>query len=153
MNDLHSVSEHRLRATGVRITPQRKLILDILAKASGCPEAGHLSADDIYARALRQDTHISLSTVYRTLALLKETGLVTELHLDDEHHHYELDVRDGHSHLVCEGCGRVIEVDSAAFSTVAMAAGQAYDFEVTGTQVELTGICAQCRVSVAGPPR
>jgi Fe2+ or Zn2+ uptake regulation protein len=83
--------------------------------------------------------------VYRTLSVLKETGVVRELHLDDEHHHYELDGEDNHSHLVCRACGRVIEVDSAAFVGAAMAVGESHSFEVAGAQVELTGWCADCR--------
>lgn len=147
MNDLVVVSERRLRAAGKRITPQRRLVLVILAGARG-----HLDAYDIYERGRRQDANLSLSTVYRTLSLLKETGVVHELHLDEEHHHYELDDKEEHSHLVCLGCGRVIEVDSATFAEAAMAAGKAYGFEIASTQVELTGYCADCRQADAKTP-
>jgi len=96
MDDLVVIGERRLRAAGKRITPQRKLVLTILAQASGNPDAGHpnsghLDAYDIYERSRRQDASLSLSTVYRTLSVLKEAGVVHELHLDEEHHHYELD--------------------------------------------------------------
>jgi Fe2+ or Zn2+ uptake regulation protein len=147
MNDLVVASERRLRAAGKRITPQRRMVLVILAGARG-----HLDAYDIYERGRRQDANLSLSTVYRTLSLLKETGVVHELHLDEEHHHYELDDKEEHSHLVCLGCGRVIEVDSATFVEAAMAAGKAYGFEIASTQVELTGYCADCRQPDAKTP-
>jgi Fur family ferric uptake transcriptional regulator len=140
MEDLAVVSERRLRAAGKRITPQRKLVLDILVQADG-----HLDANDIYEKGRRQDARLSLSTVYRTLNVLKETGAVHELHLDSEHHHYELDRKDEHSHLVCLACGRVIEVDSATFAEAAIATGKAHGFEIASTQVELTGYCADCR--------
>jgi Fur family ferric uptake transcriptional regulator len=140
MDDLVTVGEQRLRAAGRRVTPQRKLVLTILDQAEG-----HLDAHDIYERAGRRDARISLSTVYRTLSALKETGLVRELHLDDEHHHYELDLKDEHSHLVCLRCGRVIEVDSSTFAKVAMATGEAHGFEVASALVELAGYCADCR--------
>jgi Fe2+ or Zn2+ uptake regulation protein len=140
MNDLLVVGQRRLRAAGKRITPQRRLVLDILAKADG-----HLDAHDIYARGRRQDERLSLSTVYRTLSILKEAGVVRELHLDDEHHHYELDGKDEHSHLVCLGCGRVIEVDSSAFAEAAESTVEAHGFEIASAQVELTGYCAGCR--------
>jgi Fe2+ or Zn2+ uptake regulation protein len=142
MEDLVTTGEHRLRAAGKRITPQRKLVLDILAQASG-----HLDAYDIYDRGRRQDASLSLSTVYRTLSVLKETGVVHELHLDEEHHHYELGSKDEHSHLVCLACGRVIEVDSAIFSETAKVAGEAHGFRIASTQVELAGYCADCRPS------
>lgn len=135
------VGERRLRAAGKRITLQRKLVLDVLAQAGD-----HLDANEIYELGRRKDDRLSLSTVYRTLGVLKETGVVRELHLDDEHHHYELDGKDDHSHLVCLGCGQVIEVDSAAFFEAAVTTGAVHGFEITSAQVELTGYCAKCRI-------
>jgi Fe2+ or Zn2+ uptake regulation protein len=140
MNDLAVVSEGRFRAAGRRMTHQRRLVLRILAEAGR-----HLDAGEVYERARRQDSRLSLATVYRTLSALKEARVVRELHLDEEHHHYELDGQDGHSHLVCLACGRVIEVDSDAFSQAAQAIGSANGFAITSAQVELTGMCATCR--------
>lgn len=139
MGDLVKQSERQLRKVGKRLTPQRRLILDILSEAGA-----HLDAQAIYERARSQEARLSLATVYRTLSILKETGLVHELHLDDEHHHYELAGKQEHSHLVCLGCGCVIEVDNAAFFEAAMAVGQAHDFEIASAQVELTGYCREC---------
>ncbi len=149
MDDLVAAGERRLRAAGKRITPQRRLVVTILAEADG-----HLDAYDIYERGRRQDARLSLSTVYRTLAVLKEAAVVRELHLDDEHHHYEFDDKDGHSHLVCLSCGRVIEVDTAAFAEVAVVEGEVHDFEIASAQVELAGYCASCRQqrAVVGDP-
>jgi Fe2+ or Zn2+ uptake regulation protein len=139
MDDLAVVSEGRFRAAGKRMTHQRRLVLHILAQAGS-----HLDAREVYERARRQDARLSLATVYRALNTLKESGVVRELHLDEEHHHYELDRQDGHSHLVCLGCGRVTEVDSRAFVDAALAAGEASGFAITSAQVELTGFCAAC---------
>lgn len=139
MADLVKQSERQLRKAGKRLTPQRKLILEILSKANE-----HLDAQEIHERARARGNPLSLATVYRTLNVLKETGLVHELHLDDEHHHYELTGKEAHSHLVCLACGCVIEVDSTAFFEVATAVGQAHAFEVTTTQVELSGYCQHC---------
>jgi Fe2+ or Zn2+ uptake regulation protein len=143
VKELVVAGERRLRAAGKRITSQRKLVLDILSQANR-----HLDASDIYVKGLRHDAHLSLSTVYRTLNVLKEAGVVRELHLDDDHHHYELYGEDDHSHLVCLGCGRVVEVDSRAFAQAAAVAGKAHGFEVA--QVELTGYCADCRQTQEG---
>jgi Fur family ferric uptake transcriptional regulator len=140
MEDLNIVAERRLRTAGKRITAQRRLVLGILAQAGE-----HLDASEIYERGRRQDSRLSLSTVYRTLGALKETGAVRELHLDDEHHHYELDAKDEHSHLVCLSCGRVIEVDSEVLTQAAAALGEAHGFEIASAQTELTGYCADCR--------
>lgn len=141
MKNLSSSSERRLKASGKRITPQRKLVLNILDQASG-----HLDATEIYERGRKEDTRLSLATVYRTLSMLKEMGMVRELHLDDEHHHYELDDRDGHSHLVCLKCGRVIEVDSSDFVAAARLVGAKHNFSIQGAQVELNGTCAACQI-------
>jgi Fe2+ or Zn2+ uptake regulation protein len=140
MEDLVAASERRLREAGKRITPQRKLVLAILARASE-----HLDANDIYDQGRRRDVHLSLSTVYRTLSMLKETGVVRELHLDGEQHHYELDGKDEHSHLVCMECGQVIEADSTPFAEAASVTAQVYGFEVASAHVELAGYCADCR--------
>ena len=140
MNDLAIAGERRLQAASRRITPQRRLILGTLAQAHV-----HLDAGEIYERARLHDPRLSLSTVYRTLSALKASGAIRELHLDQEHHHYELDNQDRHSHLVCMECGRVIEVDGEPFAQVAQVVGQAYGFDVAATQVELTGRCAECR--------
>lgn len=143
MDDLATVSEGRFRAAGKRMTGQRRLLLRILAEAGG-----HLDAREVYERARQHDSRLSLATVYRTLNSLKDAGVVRELHLDEEHHHYELDGQDGHSHLVCLGCGRVIEVDSRALVEAAQAIAHASDFVVAGAQVELTGYCAECQQDV-----
>jgi Fur family ferric uptake transcriptional regulator len=145
MQDLGVAGERRLRMAGKRVTPQRKLVLRILAQAGG-----HLDASDIYERGRREDPRLSLSTVYRTLGALKETGVVRELHLDDEHHHYELDAKDQHSHLVCLSCGRVIEVSGDLLIQVAAALGEAHGFEIASAQVELAGYCADCRQACNG---
>lgn len=145
MDDLVKQSERQLRKAGKRLTPQRRLILDILSEADA-----HLDALEIYERARADETRLSLATVYRTLSVLKETGLVNELHLDDEHHHYELSGKEEHSHLVCLGCGCVIEVDNAAFFKAAQAVGQAYGFKVSTAQVELAGYCRECSAEENG---
>jgi Fur family ferric uptake transcriptional regulator len=140
MSETRVIGERRLRTARKRITPQRRLVLNILAEADR-----HLDAHDIYERGRRQDERLSLSTVYRTLAVLKETGVIRELHLDQDHHHYELDDKDDHSHLVCLSCGRVVEVESAPFAEAAMMVGRAHGFEIASAQVELAGYCANCR--------
>jgi Fur family ferric uptake transcriptional regulator len=145
MGDLAKQSERKLKKAGKRLTPQRRLILDILAEADA-----HLDAQALYERARLREARLSLATVYRTLSILKETGLVHELHLDHEHHHYELADKEEHSHLVCLGCGCVIEVDNAAFFEAATILSQAHGFHLASTQVELTGYCRECASERSG---
>jgi Fe2+ or Zn2+ uptake regulation protein len=139
MGDLVKQGERQLKKAGKRLTPQRRLILDILSKADD-----HLDAQAIYEQARSRGNRLSLATIYRTLSILKETGVVHELHLDDEHHHYELAGKEEHSHLVCLGCGCVIEVDNTAFFEAAMAVSRAHGFALSSAQVELTGYCREC---------
>jgi Fe2+ or Zn2+ uptake regulation protein len=88
---------------------------------------------------------LSLSTVYRTLSKLKEVDLIHELHLDDEHHHYELVSGDNHYHLVCQGCGKVIEIDSFLVDEILSHIEKEHCFRVLGAPIELLGYCADCQ--------
>ena len=128
-----------LRQAGKRITPQRLLILETMREAGG-----HLHADEIYSLARQKAPRLSLSTVYRTLAMLKEAGLVDELHLGEEHHHYEIR-GDGHHHLICQGCGKVVEFECPFSQDLLRDLGEEHGFEIAGIHLDLVGYCAECR--------
>lgn len=129
-----------LRAEGKRITPQRSLLLDVIRRSKG-----HLGADQIYHLARERDPRISLSTVYRNLNLLRELGLISRLHLDEEHHHYELKDAANHYHLICSSCGRVIEFDSSLVEQLMADVSAEKDFVVERVRIDLTGLCVECR--------
>jgi Fur family ferric uptake transcriptional regulator len=129
-----------LRAEGRRITPQRKLLLQVIREGEG-----HLDADEIYRRARERDPRISLSTVYRNLNLLEELGVVSALHLDQEHHHYELKDVGEHYHLICSECGAVVEFHSALVGKLMTEVGEAEDFLIERTYIDLVGLCSECR--------
>jgi len=124
-----------LRAAQKRITPQRKLLLRIIS------DNAHLDASEIYRLAKEKDEKISLPTVYRTVNLLKELGLVEASDLGEDHYHYEVHL-DEHYHLICLGCGKVIEMPPVA---TIRELGEERGFEVVGAKVELTGYCKKCR--------
>ncbi len=133
--------EHTLRAQGKRVTPQRLLLLETIRE-----QKGHLDADELYRLAKRKDPRLSLSTVYRTLSLLKELDLVDELHLAEEHHHYEIKDRSGaHHHLICLGCGQVIEFESPLTEGMKTKVAKERDFQITGVHIDLQGYCRECR--------
>jgi Fur family ferric uptake transcriptional regulator len=129
-----------LRAKGKRITSQRSLLLEVIRESHG-----HLDADEIHRRARSKDPRISLSTVYRNLNLLKELGLVSELHLDQEHHHYELKEKTDHYHLICSGCERVIEFESPLATQIAMEVEAEQGFLTERIHIDLVGLCCECR--------
>jgi len=127
-----------LNVTGLRVTSQRALILDIIRR-------GHLDADEIYRQAREKQPRLSLSTVYRTLQVLKKLGLVEELHFDEAHHHYEMKPSSEHQHLVCLGCGKVIEFQCPMSSKMKEDIARREGFEITGVEIRMTGYCPECR--------
>ena len=129
-----------LNVTGMRVTKQRALILEIIRRGQG-----HLDADEVYRRAREKQPRLSLSTVYRTLQLLKRLGLVEEVHFDEAHHHYEVKPSAEHHHLVCLGCGKVIEFRYPLARYVKRNVTEAKDFEIVDTEIRMTGYCSKCR--------
>jgi len=129
-----------LNVTGLRVTSQRALILEIIRHGQG-----HLDADEIYRQARDKQPRLSLSTVYRTLQVLKKLGLVEELHFDETHHHYEVKPSSEHHHLVCLGCGKVVEFKCPLSPRMKVNIAREKGFEITGTEIRMTGYCSKCR--------
>ena len=129
-----------LKKPGGRLTSQRYLIFDIISKGGG-----HLDAAEIYAEAWRRMPGISLSTVYRAMSKFKELGLVEECHLGQEHHHYKTLQNGGHFHLVCLGCGAVIEFEYPLVKRVRDEVDRARGFKIVSAEVNLSGYCSKCR--------
>ena len=128
------------RAAGRRLTAQRRLVLEVLEASTE-----HLDAETLYERARVHDPNISLATVYRTLAVLKEMGLVEEHRLGEGHSHYE-SVRGGpHYHFICQGCGRVIEFDTPLVAQIEQELRDREGVLVLGAHLHLSGYCAQCQ--------
>ena len=127
-----------LNVTGMRATIQRALILEIIRRR-------HLDADEIYRQARAKQPRLSLSTVYRTLQVLKKLGLVEELHFDEAHHHYEMKPSSEHHHLVCLSCGKVVEFECPLSPKMKEDIAQEKGFEIIGTEIRMTGYCPKCR--------
>ncbi len=125
-----------------RVTTQRALLLDLLHRSHG-----HVDADGLYRSAKKKNPRISLSTVYRNLQLFKKMGLVDERHFDEEHHHYEVKSGEEHQHLLCVNCGKVVEFDYPAGRKFRQDIARKYDFDITGVEVHVTGLCSSCRQS------
>ncbi len=128
-----------LNAPGLRVTDQRALILKVIRQGQG-----HLDADEIYRRAREKKSRLSLSTVYRTLQTLKKLGLIEELHFDEGHHHYEVKPSAEHHHLVCLGCGRIVEFQYPLARLVKRNVTEIKDFEIIDTELRMTGYCPKC---------
>jgi Fur family ferric uptake transcriptional regulator len=126
-----------------RITAQRQMLLELLREADG-----HLDADELYQRARHKQPSLSLSTVYRNLKLFKELGLVEEHQFDGARRHYE-PKQGRHHHLVCLGCGRIIEFSCPTTERLKAKIGREEGFEVTEAEVRLAGYCPECRQHLA----
>ncbi|WP_340559252.1 Fur family transcriptional regulator [Streptomyces sp. GSL17-111] len=130
-----------LRKRGYRLTPQRQLVLEAVDALE------HATPDDILAEVRRTAHGVNISTVYRTLELLEELGLVSHAHLGHGAPTYHLADRHHHMHLVCRDCTAVIEVD------VAMAAGftdelrRRFGFDTDMKHFAIFGRCEQCGTS------
>lgn len=131
--------ETTLRSTRRRVTDQRRLLLEIIRE-----HGEHLDADQIYALARRRNPRLSLSTVYRTLGLLRDLGLVDEVHLGQDHHHYEMKPAAAHHHLICRACGRVTEFSTFLADEMAASVGDQYGYDVQEVRIDLTGLCDLC---------
>jgi Fe2+ or Zn2+ uptake regulation protein len=133
------------RAAGRRLTSHRCLVLEVLEASDE-----HLDAEALYDRAKTRDSNISLATVYRTLTVLKEMGLVEEHRLGEGHGHYE-SMREGpHYHFTCLGCGRVIEFDTPLVGQIEQELCRREEVCVTGAHLHLSGYCAQCQNNAGG---
>ncbi len=130
------------REAGRRLTSQRRLILDVLRKSDE-----HLDAEAVHDQAKMRSPGLSLATVYRTLTLLKEMGLVEEHRLGEGHSHYEAVQEEPHYHFTCRQCGKVIEFDAPLVTRITREFCQREGVEVTKAHLHLTGYCKHCKHS------
>ncbi len=129
-----------LREQGMRVTPQREIILTALHDFED-----HATAEEIYRRAQKVSSAIDISTVYRTLELLQEMKMLAVVDGADGQRRYALKhSHDEHAHLVCSECGGVTEVDPQPLRELARALRQAHGFALAVDHVTLTGRCSEC---------
>ena len=132
----------RLRRLGLRVTPQRVLVMEALAAAGG-----HLTADEIMRWVGARSPAINLATIYRTLDTLTAAGLVTQTDLGGGSASYELAGEAQHHHLVCQHCGAVSDMDDAFLAPMRQRLLDDLGFRVDTTHLALFGLCRGCRVA------
>lgn len=143
--DINSL-RRALAAKGYRNTPQRESVLRAVLEAEKKEE--HMTVEEVFQRARRHCADIGLATVYRTLQLLTELGLVERSYLAGDIVRYELAHEDEphcHHHMLCTECGSITEVRQDLLAAIERMLKTRYDFEVTGHTVSFSGICAECR--------
>ena len=128
-----------LREQGYRLTPQRLLILSTIHTSDR-----HISAEEIYDQVCARYPNVNISTVYRTLELLKDLGLVTETDLGGGSFRYHSVEKGHHHHLVCRKCGRILELDEAVLKPVEGSILRRYGFRADLSHLAVFGKCARC---------
>jgi Fur family ferric uptake transcriptional regulator len=128
-----------MTARGWRITPQRRSVLRALEG-----EQVHLSAEQVLAAARRVVPEVSLATVYNTLNELTEMGEISEVRLADGTTRYDPKVGPDHHHLVCEGCGLIVDVEPLGVEGLALPVAQRFGMTVETVEVVFRGHCSNC---------
>lgn len=132
--------EHLQRA-GLRRTGQRDLILETFLRTEE-----HLTSEDLYRLVQREDPTVGHTTVYRTLKLLTDAGLAREVRFGDNktyyEHHYN---HEHHDHMICTGCGKVIEFYSAEIEALQDQMADNFGFMPTHHSLRLWGLCSDCQ--------
>jgi Fe2+ or Zn2+ uptake regulation protein len=133
----------QMRRAGLRITPQRRVLVQVLEEAED-----HIDAETLYRRGHRRNPAIHRATVYRTLSLLKRLGLVDELdlmHVSGEQHFYEIRPSLFHIHLVCRSCGGVEEPGGMFWQQIKKRVEKETGFKPELIRLEMSGRCARCQ--------
>ena len=132
--------EEIIHAAGHRVTPQRVLILDAV-----CAGGGHTTLGEIFARVRQSDQSIDRSTLYRTLKLFVELGLVVSADTGDGETYYEIARPHRHHHLVCRRCGKEQEIEHEVMQPMFDQVFQQYGFKADTDHLVLFGLCGDCQ--------
>ncbi|NLY81093.1 MAG: peroxide-responsive transcriptional repressor PerR [Lysinibacillus sp.] len=139
MSELHLKNAlDTLKATGVRITPQRHAILEYLINSMS-----HPTADDIYKALEGRFPNMSVATVYNNLRVFREAGLVKELTYGDAASRFDF-VTNDHYHMICEECGKITDFHYPALKEVEQFASHVTGFKVNSHRLEVYGTCPDC---------
>jgi len=129
----------KLSEQGYRLTPQRMMVLSAIENSDN-----HISAEEIYVQVIAKYPHVNISTVYRTLELLKRLGLVTETDLGGGRVRYHPADKGHHHHLVCQECGRIIDLDESVLSSLKSTLLREYKFSADLRHLAIFGRCPNC---------
>ncbi len=133
-----------LRSKGYKLTPQRRSVLNIMIQHLG----EHLTAEEIYDEVRVECPDIGLATVYRTLQLLSDMKILMKLNLDDGITRYEMNLDDKHHHhhhLICENCGKILEVKYDLLDSVEKKIEKEYQFSIHNHKLKFYGLCKNCQ--------
>lgn len=130
-----------LQKNGYRMTASRKAIIGSLVAGEG-----HMSADDLADLVHQDRPGVGRMTVYRTLDLLSDLGLIRPVYQGTAAAHYILMDNGHHHHMVCSRCHRVVEFEQCVLNEIEEAISRHYEFEIQGHFLEIFGLCPACHV-------
>jgi len=131
---------NKLREQGYRITPQREIIVEIMAHCGK-----HMSAEEVMKKARKKTKSMNIATVYRTLDLLVENGLASRIDLDNGKTAYATGEHGPHIHLVCKHCGSITEISERDISTFLEKIEKRYNFDCRPYHFSIHGLCSNCK--------
>lgn len=144
--DRGALFERFITERGLKSTRQRSLIIETFFGLEG-----HLSVEELWEQVRRVDGRVSVATVYRTVKLLVESGLVSALNIGDGHTRYEaMEGRVHHDHLICTRCGGIVEFENDQIERLQDAVAKKHGFKVTSHKMELYGLCRACQKDTGG---
>jgi len=129
-----------LQKQGLKLTRCRKAVLEVLATT-----VEHLKVAEVHRRAQTIDPRVGLASVYRTMDLLARLNLVKHIHVEHRHRHYTRTNGDHGHHLVCNGCGLVVEFSDCGLEGLTRSLARRTKFRIEGHSVEFFGRCHDCR--------
>ena len=136
------ITESRLRGGGYKLTPQRRVIIGTIARTRE-----HLTPSAIYERVHRKYPSIGLVTVYRTIDILAELGLICETHAGGSCRSYLMRRPSGHHHhLICSDCGKVVDFTDCDLKELERRLTKETDFKINGHLLEFLGQCRECSI-------
>ena len=136
----HQQAIEALRDKGHRLTPQRLLVLSIVAEGGV-----HMGVDEVFRRAKEAYPYMDIATVYRTLHLFKDLGVVTEVAIGDRLHYELTDPHGKHHHMVCRVCDGAFNLSPHYLEEFRETLLQEFGFEPDLEHFSVSGICATCR--------
>ncbi|MFN3974156.1 MAG: Fur family transcriptional regulator [Dehalococcoidia bacterium] len=135
----HKIALETLKEKGCRLTPQRLMVLEAIAE-----KGGHMGAEEVLERVQKAYPYLDIATVYRTLNLLKELGLVTEIATPEGARYELVEGSRRHHHMTCRSCGRTWDMSTRFLAALREEVWQEYGFQADWAHFTLQGLCREC---------
>lgn len=132
-----------LKKDGLKLTRQRDMILKILFDSEG-----HVTPEQLFFTMQRDypELNIGIATIYRTLALLEKSGMISSISFGTDGKKYELSDDEHHDHMICSSCGSIIEFVDPTIEKIQEEIAKRHNFLMTGHLMQIFGICASCQL-------